>query len=117
MAPDGRMVNISAKETGHRWCGQEFDFLASVVSSSEAWLAFVADDVGFNSDSVPHFEMLDRGMNCQNNACRFVSKDVCIGNDHRTNAASMPEVNIGTGEQLVELGEDDLLLTRKYRCS
>jgi hypothetical protein len=50
--------------------------------------------------------MLDRRMHCQNNTSRFVPKDMCIGNDHRTNAASVPEVNIGTDEVLAALPGD-----------
>jgi hypothetical protein len=96
MTPDSRVVDISAEEARIRWGRQEFDFLAAVVSSSEAWLAFVADDVGFNGNSIPHFEVLDRRMDGQNNTRRFVPKDMCIFDDHRTNATSMPEVNIGT---------------------
>ena len=92
------MINVSAKQTGDWWGRQELDFLATVVSASKAWLAFIADDVGLNSDTISHFEMLDRRMHCQDNTGRFVPKNMCIRNNHRTNAASMPEVNIGTDE-------------------
>jgi hypothetical protein len=117
MAPDSRVVDISAKETGTRRGGEELDFLATVVSSREAWLAFVADDVGFNGDSIPHFESLDRRVNGQNNTCRFVTEDMCVLHNHRANAACMPEVNIGTDMELAKLYEDLLLLTRRSRYS
>jgi hypothetical protein len=111
------VVDISAKKAGKRWGRQELDFLATIVSSSETWLALVADDVGLNSDSVSYFEMLNRRVNFQHNARRFVSKDMSISNDHRTNAASMPEMNIGPDQESAELLETSLALTRIFRCS
>jgi hypothetical protein len=99
------MINVSAKQTGDWWGRQELDFLATVVSASKAWLAFIADDVGLNSDTVSNFEMLNGRVNFQYNASRFVSKDMCTSNDHRTNAARMPEMNIGTHQESAKLSE------------
>jgi hypothetical protein len=94
MAPDGWVVDISAEETRNRWGGQELNLFATVVSASKTWLAFVADDVGFDGDSVSHFQMFDGGMDCQYDACGFVPEDVRIGNDHGPNATGVPEVYI-----------------------
>lgn len=58
------MVDVSAEQTWNRRSGQELDLLASVISASQAWLAFVADNIGFDSHSVSDCEGFDRGMDC-----------------------------------------------------
>jgi len=63
MAPDGRVIDVSAEETRNRRSRKKLDLFTSIVSSGKAWLAFVADDVWFDGDSISNFEVLDRGMN------------------------------------------------------
>ena len=72
------------------------DLLAAIVSSCKAWLAFVADDVGFDSNTVSDLEMCHRRMDFQYNTRRFVPKNMGIFDNHRAYAASVPEVYIGT---------------------
>lgn len=103
MAPNSGVVDISSEETRNRWGGEELDFLASVVPSGEARLAFVADDVRFDGYSISNLEILYGRVYSQNNSGRFVSKYVCIFDDHGTNAASVPEVNVGSGYLLATL--------------
>ena len=59
MTPSSGVVDISAEQARYGRGGQEFDFFATVISACEARLAFVADDVGFNCDSVADFERFD----------------------------------------------------------
>ena len=87
------------------------DLLAAIVSSCKAWLAFVADDVGFDSNTVSDLEMCHRRMDFQYNTRRFVPKNMCVFDNHRSYAASVPEVNIGTDEVLALLPVD---LTATY---
>jgi hypothetical protein len=94
MAPDSWVIDISAEETRDWRGGKELNLFAAVVSASKTWLAFVADDVRLDGYAVSHFQMFDRRMDCQYDSCRFVSKNVCIGNDHGPNAAGVPEVYI-----------------------
>jgi hypothetical protein len=84
------------------------DFLTTVISSCEAGLAFVTDDIGFDSDTVSDFEVSDRRMDCQYNSRRLVSQDMCVFDDHRTYAPGVPEVNIGTANS------SEKLLTQPY---
>jgi hypothetical protein len=89
------VVDVSAKHAGDGRGGEELDSLATIVSASEARLAGTAGDVGLDGDPVAHLEMGDGGVHSDNLAGRLVAKDVVTFDDHRANATSMPEVNIG----------------------
>lgn len=96
MAPNSWVVHISSEEPGYWRSREKLDFFATIVSSGEAWLAFVADNVRFDGYTISNFEMFHRWVYGQDDSRRFVSKYVGISNNHRTDAASVPEVNIGS---------------------
>jgi hypothetical protein len=90
------MVYISSEESRNGRSGEKLDFLASVVSSGEAGLAFVANNVRFDGYTISNLEMFHRRVDSQDDSRRFVSEYVCIRNDHGPDAASVPEVNVGS---------------------
>lgn len=47
----------------------------------------MADDIRFYCYAVADFESRDGGVDSEHCASGFVAKDVCVFNDHRTNAA------------------------------
>lgn len=94
------MVHISSEESGNGRSREELNFFAAIISSCEAWLAFVADNIRFNGYTISDFEMFHRWVYGQDDSRRFVSKYVGIFNNHRTDAASMPEVNVGSEDMV-----------------
>lgn len=64
MAPDSWVIHISAEESWNRWGGKELDLLTTIISSREARLAFVADDVWFDGYTITNFEVRYARMNC-----------------------------------------------------
>lgn len=88
------MVDISAKETGHRWGGEEEDLLATIVATCKTGLTLVADDIGFDGNAIARLEVCDRRVDCEDCSCGFVTEDVIICNYHGPNATSVPEVDI-----------------------
>jgi hypothetical protein len=57
MAPDSGVVDISAEEAWD-WRGrEELYLLAPVIPAREAWLALVADDVGFDGHAISNLEV------------------------------------------------------------
>lgn len=86
---------------------------AAVVAACEAGLAGVTGDVGFDGDAVAGLKVFDGGVHgedlqelimgscggCEREgylSSRFVAKDVFVFDDHRTDTAGMPEMNVGT---------------------
>ena len=94
MAPDGGVCDIAAEEAVDRGSGEEFHFLAAVVAACEARFAGVADEARFDCDAIANFEVGNGGMGGEDYACRFVAEDVRIFNDHRADAAGVPEVDV-----------------------
>jgi hypothetical protein len=89
------VVNISAKQAVDGRSGEEGDILATVVAASQAGLAGVTDNVGFNGDAVAEFEVGDVGSDRDNLTGRFVTEDVVSSDDHGANATSVPKVDVG----------------------
>lgn len=110
----------------------------------------MARDVRFNSDAVTGLEVLDGGVHSEYLrgsrgqlvvnfagtwwrgsylAGRFMAKDVFVFDNHRTNTAGMPEVDIGAiigatdqnrnrkKNSVYNQQTETRKLTRKYRCS
>lgn len=96
MAPDGGVGDVAAEQAVDGWGGEELHALAAVVAACEARLAFVADEARFNGDAVADFEVGDRWVSSEDYAGRFVAEDVGFLNDHGADAASVPEVDIGS---------------------
>lgn len=96
MAPDGRVVDITAQETVDGRSRQERNVFATVVSSSETGFAGIADDVRLDSDTVADLEMGNIGGYSDDLASRFVAENMVAGDNHRADAAIVPEVNIGS---------------------
>jgi hypothetical protein len=59
MTPNSWVIDISAEESWDGRSREELDLFATIVSASEAWLTFVADDIWLNGYSIADFEMLD----------------------------------------------------------
>jgi hypothetical protein len=72
------------------------DLVATVVAARKARLAGIADDVGLDGDTVANLEVGYGGVNCDDVACGFVAENVVVLDNHGANAASVPEVNIGS---------------------
>ena len=96
MAPYGGVVDISSEKTVDGRGRQKLHILASIIPTGQARLARIADDVGFNCDSVARFEVLDVGVGSNYCAGGLVAQDVISVNNHGSDAARMPEVNIGS---------------------
>jgi hypothetical protein len=92
------MVDVSAEHARDRRGRQELDGLATIISASKARFAGTAGNVGFDGDSVANLEMADRRVHGNNLAGRLVTQDVVSLDNHGTDAASMPEVDIGTAD-------------------
>lgn len=82
------------------------DLLAAIVSSSEAGFTCSADDIWLDRNTISNFEVVHRRMYSQYHTRRLVPQNMCILNDHGTNAASVPEVNIGSESLSVVLCEN-----------
>lgn len=95
VAPDSRVVDVSAQHAGDGRGGEELDVVAAIVSASQAGLADTAGDVGLDSDTIANLEVLDGGVNGDNITSRFVAQDVVALDNHGTDTTSVPEVNIG----------------------
>lgn len=52
------MIDVSSEQAWNRRCASKGNVDTSVVFACQAWLAFVADDVGLDRDSVSD------GMSC-----------------------------------------------------
>jgi len=87
VAPHGWVLEVAAEQAGDGWCGQKLNALASVVAACEAWLAFAADDVGFDGYAVAGLEVRDGFVAGHDCAGGFVAEDVGIFYDHGSDAA------------------------------
>ena len=97
VAPDGRVGDVAAEEAVHGWGGEEAHGVAAVVAPCEAGFARVADHIRFNGDAVARGEVRDGGVDGEDFARGFVPEDVVVGDDHGADAASVPEVDVGSG--------------------
>jgi hypothetical protein len=95
VAPHGRVREVAAQETCDGRRGEELHLLAAVVAARETRLALVADDVWLDGDAVADFEGGDGGMHSENCAGGFVAEDVCVFDDHGTDAALDVELAYG----------------------
>lgn len=59
MAPDSRVIDISAQKTVDGRRGQEPHIQATVVAAREAWFAVITDNVWFDGDTVAGLEVRD----------------------------------------------------------
>ena len=118
MAPNSWMVHISSEKPGNGRSGKELNFLATVVSSGETGLAFIADDVRFDGYTVSDLETFHRRVNSQDDSRRFMSEDVRVCDNHRTDTASMPKVNVRS-EGIVSRASHRVFSspTRRFQCS
>ena len=103
VAPDGRVVDVAAEQAVDGRRGEERNLFTSIVSAREAGFASVADDIGFDGDAVAGFEVRYARVGCDHSASRFVTENVIPLDDHRADAASVPEVDIGAGSLAVTL--------------
>ena len=94
VAPHGGVVDIAAEEARDGRSGTEEDRVAAIVATGQARLALAADDVGLDGNAVADLERLDVVVHGNNDACRLVAENVVIFNNHGTDAAGVPEVNI-----------------------
>lgn len=94
VTPDGGVVDIATQQTVDRRGRQEGNVLATVITARQAGFAGIADDVGFDGNTVAGLEMGDIGGDCDNLTGRFVAQDMVAGDDHRTDTAIVPEMNI-----------------------
>lgn len=118
VTPHRWVVDISPQQTWHRRCRPELDLLATIVAAGKTRLALAADDVGLDGDAVADLVRSDRRVLRYNDAGGFVAEDVRVFYDHGTNAAGVPEVDIGTHVLSAQSsGLDGGYLTRRYRCS
>lgn len=89
------MDDISPQQAVHRRRRQEAHLLAPVVPARQAGFARVTDDVGFDGDAVARPEVRDgRSVDGQHDAGGFVAEDVRVRDDHGSDAAVLPEVDI-----------------------
>lgn len=120
VAPNGWVVDISAQKTRNWRSRKELDLFTAIVSSRQAGLASIANDVRLNSNPVANLEICDRRMNCDDLSCRLVAENVVALYDHRANAASVPEMNIGARKCESRGPQRSLELSRqhthRYRC-
>lgn len=103
VAPDGGVVDVAAEQTVDWGSGEEEHVFTTVVPSRQAGFAGVADDVGLDGHPVAHTEGLHIGANGDDLTGRFVTKDVVSGDNHRTDAAFVPEVNVRSKGQLSDI--------------
>ena len=94
VAPHGGVVDIAAEEARDGRSGAEKDRVAAIVATRQARLALAADDVGLDGNAVADLQRLDVVVDGNNDACRFVAEYVVVFNNHRADAAGVPEVNI-----------------------
>ena len=99
MAPDGRVGDVAAEEAVDGRGGEELHALAAVVAAGEAGFAGVADETRFDGDAVADFQVGDGRVGGENDAGGFVAEDVGVFDDHGADAAGVPEVDIGSGEE------------------
>ena len=116
------MVDVAAEEPINRRGGKEAHFQAAIVATCETRFAGVADDTGFNCNSITNFEVRNRRVGCKNNAGRLVAEDVSVFDDHRANTAGMPKVNIGARNRIKPMDVSKLdygkvIRTHKSLCS
>ena len=108
------MNDVAPEQAIDRRGGEEAHASAAVVASREARVAGPADDVRLDGHAVARLKGCDGRVGCQNDACRFMPKDVCACYDHGADAAGVPEVNIrsvrGTLGHGNGCGEDVFLL-------
>jgi len=83
------MVDVSSKKSMNWWGGEELDVHTSVISACQAWLTFVADNIGFNCNSISNLKMSHRRVNGKDYTCRFVTENVCICYDHGPDTSGM----------------------------
>ena len=62
MAPFSRVVDVSSQEAIDGGCRQETHVQAAVVAAREAGFTFIADEIGFDSDTVARLEVRDGGV-------------------------------------------------------
>ena len=86
VAPHGGVLEVAAEQASDGRCGEKLDGLAAVVAACKAGLALVADDVGLDRDAVADLEVGDRLMDSHDYTGRLVAEDVCVFNNHGTNA-------------------------------
>lgn len=92
------MIDISAQQAVRRRAGTEKQGFASIVTTSEAWLASSANNVRLDGDTIPHDEIGDSRVDGDDHTCRFVTQNVRACNLPGPNAAVLPEMNIGTDD-------------------
>jgi hypothetical protein len=98
VAPDCRVIHVTAEETVDRRSREEFHRFAAVVAARQAWLTFVADDVGFDGYSIARLQHFNVRRNGDNHSSGFMTQNVVTSNDHWTNTPGMPEMDIGPEE-------------------
>lgn len=87
VAPHRRVLEVAAEQACDGRCGKEFDGRATVVAACQAGFALVADDVGLDCDTVANLEVCDGLVNSHYYTRRLVAENMCIFNDHRTDAS------------------------------
>jgi hypothetical protein len=87
VAPHRGVLEVAAEQTCDGRGGKKFDGRATVVAACQAGLALVADDVGLDCDAVTNLKVCDGLVNSHYHAGRLVTEDVCIFNNHRTDAS------------------------------
>lgn len=90
----GLVDQVAAQQSGDGGSGEESNVGASVVATSKAGLAGVANLLGLNGDAVADLDVLDVRADSDNVTSGLVAEDVVAGDDHGADAASVPEVNV-----------------------
>ena len=100
MAPYRWVVDIAPQKSVHRRRREESDTFAAIVTACKARFTSTTDDVGLDCDAITLLELCDGWMCGENNASRLVAENVCVGYNHGSYPASVPKVDIGSGQQM-----------------
>lgn len=96
------MVDVAAEEAREGRRREELDVRASVVAASQAGLALMAGDVGLYGDAVARPKVRDGRVRGDDLPGGLVAEDVVRFDDHGTDVAGVPEMDIGTGGWLYQ---------------
>lgn len=82
--------------------------IATVVSAGQAGLADTARNVGLDGDAIANLEVGNGRVDGDDITGRFVAQDVVALDNHGTNAAGVPKVNIGAADTSASDSNADL---------
>ena len=75
-----------------RWYTGKLDTAAEVVSATGALVAVTTRNAGFDGHTISNFEMLHSSANMHHLTSTFVTKNIVVRHDKRSNLTVLPEV-------------------------